>query len=123
MRAETKGGKVDVSFLNGNIGFSGNATTSGYATIGTAPSGANFTAGALNVQNYLVVPYASTTAFTASGTIYGGALSIGKGTSQSGCLKIRDSDNDGWTYCSALNGTLSCGTTACSGATLTIGGE
>ena len=123
MRAETKGGKVDVSFLNGDVGFSGNATTSGYATIGTAPSGANFTAGALNVQNYLVVPYASTTAFTASGTIYGGSLSIGEGTSQAGCLKIRDSDNDGWTYCSALNGTLSCGTTACSGASLTIGGE
>jgi hypothetical protein len=123
MRAETKGGTVDVSFPNGNIEFSGNATTSGYATIGTAPSGANFTSGALNVQNYLVVPYASTTAFTASGTIYGGSLSIGDGTSQAGCLKIRDSDNDGWTYCSALNGTLSCGTTACSGATLTIGGE
>ena len=123
MRAETKGGTVDVSFPNGNIKFSGNATTSGYATIGTAPSGANFTSGSLNVQNYLVVPYASTTAFTASGTIYGGSLSIGNGTSQAGCLKIRDSDNDGWTYCSALNGTLSCGTTACSGATLTIGGE
>jgi hypothetical protein len=68
MRAETKGGKVDVSFP-------------------------------------------------------GDSLSIGDGTSQAGCLKIRDSDNDGWTYCSTLNGTLSCGTTACSGATLTIGGE
>lgn len=30
-----------------------------------------------------------------------------------GCLKVNDTDNGGFTYCTALNGTLSCSTSAC----------
>lgn len=33
--------------------------------------------------------------------------------STGGCLKIRDTDDAGFTYCTALNGLLSCGTGAC----------
>lgn len=33
--------------------------------------------------------------------------------SSGGCLKIRDTDDSGWTYCTVLNGALSCSTTAC----------
>ncbi len=29
------------------------------------------------------------------------------------CLKLRDTDNAGWTYCTVLNGRLSCSTTPC----------
>ena len=29
------------------------------------------------------------------------------------CLKLRDSDNAGWTYCTFLNGAMSCSTTPC----------
>lgn len=29
------------------------------------------------------------------------------------CLKLRDSDNGGWTYCVVLNGSMSCSTTPC----------
>jgi len=33
--------------------------------------------------------------------------------STGGCLKIRDTDDAGFTYCTALNGVLSCSTSAC----------
>jgi type II secretory pathway pseudopilin PulG len=33
--------------------------------------------------------------------------------STGGCLKIRDTDDAGWTYCTALDGTLSCSVSAC----------
>jgi hypothetical protein len=39
----------------------------------------------------------------------GGVDSATKGS----CLKLRDSDGQGWTYCTTLVGTLSCSTTSC----------
>jgi len=43
------------------------------------------------------------------------------GAAKPGCLAIQDNDSAGWTYCSALNGTLTCNTVNCSGtATSTI---
>lgn len=35
------------------------------------------------------------------------------GSSKGGCLKIRDSDDAGWTYCVVLDGTMSCGIASC----------
>ncbi|MFA5754412.1 MAG: hypothetical protein WC905_03625, partial [Patescibacteria group bacterium] len=49
---------------------SGNATTTGYLSIGSAPFGAHFTDGSLNIQNFLTVPSASTTDLTVTGTTY-----------------------------------------------------
>jgi len=46
---------------------------------------------------------------TATTTITIGNETSGKGA----CLKLRDSDGAGWTYCSVLDGVLTCGTTSC----------
>ncbi|MFA5029951.1 MAG: tail fiber domain-containing protein [Patescibacteria group bacterium] len=45
---------ADLSVQDG-LSVSGNATTSGYLTVGTAPTGATFSSGNLNIQNSLVV--------------------------------------------------------------------
>lgn len=45
----------------------------------------------------------------ATSTIQIGDESASKGS----CLKLRDSDGLGWTYCSTLDGTFSCSTTPC----------
>jgi len=39
----------------------------------------------------------------------GSAATTGKGS----CLKLRDSDGQGWTYCTTLAGALNCSTTSC----------
>jgi|GEM_PF-1945879 len=62
LRADITNASATINYLNTT-----NATTSGYLTVGGAPVGANFTPGSLNVQNYLVVPYVSSTALTVSG--------------------------------------------------------
>ena len=67
---------VSYTFDN-NVSITGNVTTTGYLTVGTAPVGANFSNGNLNIQNKLVVPYASTTALTVSGNSYLGTISSG----------------------------------------------
>jgi len=47
---------------------------------------------------------------TATTTItIGDGLTEGKGA----CLKLRDSDDAGWTYCSVLDGVMTCGTDSC----------
>ncbi|MFC1629932.1 hypothetical protein ACFL06_00135 [Patescibacteria group bacterium] len=43
----------------------------------------------------------------------GGVVEILGPSATAGCLKIRDTDDAGWTYCTTLNGTLSCNTTGC----------
>ncbi len=45
----------------------------------------------------------------ATSTVEIGTTNATKGS----CLKLRDSDGAGWTYCSTLNGVMSCSTTSC----------
>ena len=42
-----------------------------------------------------------------------GNITIDDGGSGGGCLQIRDTDDGGYTYCTALDGTLTCSTTPC----------
>ncbi len=51
-------------------------------------------------------------------TLFDGDEGTGRGImtldgSTGGCLKIRDTDDAGWTYCVVLNGTMTCSTSAC----------
>jgi hypothetical protein len=39
--------------------------------------------------------------------------SAGAGSGNGACLKLRDTDDGGWTYCYALDGSLVCGTASC----------
>jgi hypothetical protein len=51
--------------------------------------------------------------------VYGGDIATstveigGSASSKGSCLKLRDSDGAGWTYCTTLDGTLNCSTTSC----------
>lgn len=44
--------------------------------------------------------------------VLNGAFIVGDSDTPA-CLKLRDSDNGGWTYCVVLNGSMSCSTTPC----------
>jgi len=44
--------------------------------------------------------------------ILNGAFVVGDSGTPA-CLKMRDSDNNGWTYCTFLNGSISCSSTSC----------
>jgi len=46
---------------------------------------------------------------TSTSTVQIGGSSSDKGA----CLKLRDSDGAGWSYCTILDGTLSCSQTSC----------
>lgn len=40
-------------------------------------------------------------------------IGIGVAGTKAGCLAIQDTDLGGWTYCTTLNGTMTCGTSSC----------
>lgn len=90
------------------VDSSGNASTTGYFNIGTGNDGNSFNAGDLFASG------AATTSGqfnvgddggTATTTHVIGTTDM---TNNGGCLIIRDTDGAGFTYCSALNGTLTC---------------
>ena len=58
-----------------------------------------------------VAAYNFTGAVTVQGNAGTGSLIVDGDTG--GCLQLRDTDNGDWSYCSILNGTLTCSTTAC----------
>lgn len=104
----------------GDINFTGNLTQNGSAFSsgsGTSTSqwsditgGISYTSG--NVGIGVSEPDANL-------HVYGGdsqesTLTIGGSSSSEGaCLKLRDSDGAGWTYCTFLDGAMSCSQTSC----------
>jgi hypothetical protein len=150
-QAATAGGTGLTSFTNGSLLYASAANTwsalasstagqvlwisaTGYpawtatSTLGLGGGGAqtpwtsNIAGGGYNLTG---VGLASTTSFTTVNATSSASLVVGAdGAAQPGCLAIQDTDSAGWTYCTTLNGTMSCSATNCSGAatsTLQIG--
>jgi len=87
-----------------NVGPSGIFTDGRLSIGGVSYFGAKVGIGTTTPSSSLEVANGTTTT-----TITIGSAGSGKG----GCLKIRDTDDGGWTYCSVLDGTLTCGTASC----------
>ncbi len=90
------------STVAANFRVAGNATTTGYLAVGTAPTGANFSAGDLNVQRHMVVGGSATTTgnisvgddivFNSSGAWLRAGTTPGSSTSWIGIISGLNSD-------------------------------
>jgi hypothetical protein len=94
---------------------------------GSAPSYAALNQAAVSGLTTGSSPQFTSLTLTGNATIAGNATTTGDmvvgaaGTAKGGCLAMMDTDKAGWTYCTTLNGVMSCSLTDCSGsATSTI---
>jgi hypothetical protein len=99
--ADTNGGLLIYELISNSLGPLTNFTSGNVAVQGRLGIGTSTPEAKLQV-------YGGDTA-TSTIQIGGAAASSTKGA----CLKLRDSDGAGWTYCTTLNGTMNCSTTSC----------
>ncbi|MEI7452211.1 MAG: hypothetical protein WCK37_03320 [Candidatus Falkowbacteria bacterium] len=115
-------GISSVSFPEGNVGI-GTTTPAHQLTIGSDANnqfwvdGGNMSVGDMsNLKGGAIISGGKLTVDNSFYTDYGtSTVEVGGSdhSTKGSCLKLRDSDGAGWTYCTVLNGSLTCSQTSC----------
>ncbi len=93
---------VASSSPSATLGIDGTAAVTGTTTL--ALTSGNLGVGTSSPASLFHVSKNSATTTVTIGNASGGSPA---------CLKLRDSDDAGWTYCTVLNGSMNCTTTSC----------